>query len=430
MPAKWLLSGYFTDRMNPLFPDVGVIGLVPDSWGLSVWQPRHHVLTRLSRYFHVLWVDQALGWRDFWLPGADRPSADLNRAAVPENFEVYPSSRWTPEIYKPAPAASLLRFLRLREARKRLVRKGCKKILLYLWRPAFRYALDFSRADLVCYHIDDEYTFSDADLPIQADELEMLRRSDQVVVHSRELVRKKGSLNPNVVYVPNGVAFDLYASPQPEPEELRQLPHPRVGYVGVIKKHLDLRLLLEVASRHPEMGFIFVGPFGGLGGAADLVTALKQLPNVRFFGRKPVAQLPAYMQHVDICMLPYLRNDYTRYIFPMKLHEYLATGRPVIGTPIPALEQFAGAISLAGTADEWSAALAENCLPAALSERQVLERRRIARNYDWNVLVSTIAMELCRHLGPGYVSQMKTDLYHRAAPDGGSSRITRLVTAK
>ena len=388
--------------MTPLFPDVGIIGLVPDYWGLSVWQPRHHVLTRLSRYFQVLWVDPALGWRDFWLPGKPQPKGDLNGMAKPPGFSVYPSTRWTPGVFRPEFAASALRRLRLHEARQRLKRLGCKKIILYIWRPEFRHALDEVDADVVCYHIDDEYTFSDSDLAIPPEELDLLIQSDCVIVHSRELANKKGFLNPNMSLVPNGVDFEMYSAAHPEPDDMKNIPHPRAGYVGVIKKQLDLQLLLDLAGRHSELSFVCVGPYGQLGDGVPLVDAMKRLPNVHFLGRKPIAQLPAYMRHLDVCLLPYVRNDYTRYIFPMKLHEYLATGRPVIGTPIASLQEFGQVIQLATSREEWSAALARATSPEAMAAPRVRERKALAREYDWNLLVANIASGLCSHLGATY----------------------------
>jgi hypothetical protein len=106
-------------------------------------------------------------------------------------------------------------------------------------------------------------------------------------------------------------------------------------------------------------------------------------------------------------MLCYAVNDYTKFIYPLKLHEYLASGRPVVGSPIRSLLEFAQIIRLARTIDEWSQALHEALTPAASSVSQVEVRRSIARQHDWNRHVELITHALCDRLGPEYVERFE-----------------------
>ena len=152
---------------------------------------------------------------------------------------------------------------------------------------------------------------------------------------------------------------------------------------------------------------MFVGPQIGLDGHATLLQKLSHMPNVYFLGSKPVRMLPAYTQHLDVCMLCYEMNDYTKFIYPLKLHEYLASGRPVVGSPIRSLLEFAQIIRLARTTDEWSQALHDSLAPAASSVSQVEARRSVASQYDWNRLVELIAHALCDRLGPEYLERFE-----------------------
>jgi glycosyltransferase involved in cell wall biosynthesis len=158
---------------------------------------------------------------------------------------------------------------------------------------------------------------------------------------------------------------------------------------------------------HPQWSFALIGPEGNLGEDAALVKQLSQLPNVYFFGRKPVSALPAYIQHMDVCMMCYKVNDYTKYIYPLKLHEYLASGRPVVGSPIPVVQEFAHVIRIARTTDEWSQALKDSLAPESSSAAQVEARRSVARRYDWNKLAKTMAYTLCDRLGSSYLERFK-----------------------
>jgi hypothetical protein len=198
----------------PLVPDVGVLALVPDTWG-GPWQPRHHVLTRLANVFPVVWVNPAPYWRSL-LPGTPSDDWDFDfDGATPPGFRTYTPAAWLPEVYRPPVLARWMRRELLRRARRMLARHGCRKTVLYLWRPEHARALDLVEHDLTCYHIDDEYTFSPIEQPLAAPEAALIRRVDQVFIHSQGLLDKKGHLNPRTRFVPNGVDYDRYTNALP-----------------------------------------------------------------------------------------------------------------------------------------------------------------------------------------------------------------------
>jgi glycosyltransferase involved in cell wall biosynthesis len=385
----------------PLFPDIGVVAFVPEKWG-GPWLSRHQVLTRLSRYFHVVWAEPAKRWREL-LPGSHNPVNPSNGSETfPEGFLLYQPGRWLPWFGRPAWLDSWTAAERGRRAAELLRQRGCKTIIFYLWRPYFDRVLESSSYDLSCYHIVDEYSFSPTELPLTDREIQLIKRVDQVFIHSPALLERKGHFNPHTQFVPNGVNYRAFATQQEEPADLRKIPHPRIGYIGVIKGQLDIGLLLGLATRHVEWSFVFVGPKNKLGMDAILVDELSKLPNVHFLGHKPIEIACAYPQHLDVCLLPYKANDYTKYIYPLKLHEYLAGGRPIVGTPIRSLLDFSHVVKLASTQEEWSRALEESLTPDAVSIDQIEKRRSIAKQVDWEALVHTIAGSLCNRIGPFY----------------------------
>ena len=387
-------------RKAPALPDIGIVAFVPEEWG-GLWMPRHQVLTRLAKYFHVVWVDRARGWREYWLPGLSAIAPYVDDAVCPPGFIRYRSGRWLPGLSRPASLGAWIAAKRVRSAKALLHRQGCHTTVFYIWRPAFAHVLDDATCDLSCYHIDDEYSFSTTEQPLDQVEVELIRRVDQVFIHSPALLEKK-QLNPHTLYVPNGVDYASFAAPHNEPADMQHIPHPRIGYIGNIKTQLDLRLLYELASQHPEWSWVLVGPKGRLGADAQFVEQLAAMRNVYFLGHKSVDLVSAYPQHLDVCLLPYKVNDYTNYIYPLKLHEYLAAGKPIVGTPIRSLLDFAHVIKLASTRDEWSRALTESLAPGAISIDQIEKRRSIARQFDWGTLVHDIARSMCNRLGPPY----------------------------
>jgi glycosyltransferase involved in cell wall biosynthesis len=383
---------------------VGVIALVPDQWD-SVWMPRQQILTRLAHYFDVVWVNPPKHWRQYWTPAGPSFLERQEFAQVAPQFTVMTPGKLRPRFY----SSNLLRrftFSRtLADARRYLHRRGARRILLHLWRYDFLEALDLVPHDISCYHIDDEYSFSTVDLPNPPLEVQLLRRADQVIVHSARLLAKKGGINPHTILVPNGVDYAAFATPQAEPPDLASVPRPRIGYVGVIKKQLDLPLLVRIAHTRPDWSLVMVGPIGHVSGKEQVLADLRALPNVHFLGTKRLDALPGYVQHMDVCLMCYDINDYTKYIYPLKLHEYLATGRPSVASPIDAVLDHADVVMIAGTAEQWLAGIASSLAPSASGQAEVARRQARARLYDWGALAKQVATLMLERLESHHTSQ-------------------------
>jgi len=395
----------------PCMPDVGITAIVPDEWG-GPWESRHQVLTRLAKYFNVVWVNPVGWWNEAWFGTRSDKSLSSQTRDLPYGFSVFEKSYFFPSFGKPwIDYAS--EYGRLAVARNTLRKRGSKAHVLYIWRDSFFSAMDRGRYDVSCYHIDDEYTFSAVDLPIRPREENLIKRVDQVFISSPALMAKKGHLNSQTARIPNGVSVREYITPKNEPEDMEGIPHPRIGYVGIIKRQLNIDVLLEVAIRHPEYSFVFVGPKrSDLRSDGKKWEKLESLSNAYFVGGKLVSELPAYTQHMDVCMLCYSVNDYTKYIYPLKLHEYLAAGRPIVGAPLESLKAFAEHIHFAVSADEWEAGIRLALSDSSRSNEMVEARKNIAREHDWDVLVHKIAHKICASLGPSYVARLSEAANH------------------
>jgi glycosyltransferase involved in cell wall biosynthesis len=374
--------------------------MVSDPWSAQ-WETRNHVLLRLARYFHVVWVNPAREWREI-LRGPRLPASPVPEADNVPSFRVYEPEPWLPKVYRPRWLAASTARRRVQNARSILARAGCRKLILYLWKPRFAPAMRVGYFDLSCYHIDDEYSFSPVELPTSEEEMNLLRSVDQVFIHSPASLEKKGWINPHTVLVPNGVDYHAFSSVVAEPPDLQPIPHPRIGYTGYLKEQLDWGLLLELATRHPAWSFVFVGGERPGPSLAEQMEPLRTRPNVYFLGAKTTREMAAYPQHFDVCIMPYRADGYTKFIYPLKLHEYLASGCPVVSTHIRSSEEFSDVVSLARDSDEWSSALAQ----ALRAEANTIERRAtrqgVARRHEWEVIVSRIAQTLAQRLGPEY----------------------------
>ena len=130
------------------------------------------------------------------------------------------------------------------------------------------------------------------------------------------------------------------------PAALEPLQRPRLLFMGAIDAYkLDLDLLLQLALRNPDWAFVLIGPVGECDPSTH-VGDLEACPNVHFVGPVAYRELPCWLAHVDLGLLPLQVNGYTRHMFPMKFFEYLASGLPVVATAIPALESHADVAAL------------------------------------------------------------------------------------
>lgn len=177
---------------RPYFPDVGVIAFVPDEWEIP-WQLRHQVLSRLAQYFYVVWFIPSLWWREWWQRAAPR-NEDIGNGPPPTpSLTIYRPEKYLPAVGRPQPLGRWLRRQRLRRAQRTLRTRGCSKTILYFWRPQYAPALDLIDYHLSCYHIDDEYTFSEVERPLDEREARLISHVDQVFIHSPALLEKKAS---------------------------------------------------------------------------------------------------------------------------------------------------------------------------------------------------------------------------------------------
>lgn len=163
-------------------------------------------------------------------------------------------------------------------------------------------------------------------------ERELFERADVVFTGGYSLYEAKRRLHPSVHAFPSSIDvahFERARRPQLEPDDQRHLARPRVGYFGVIDERIDLDLLAAIADARAQWEIVMVGPVVKIDAAR-----LPRRANIHYLGGKPYRELPRYIAGWDVAIMPFARNDATRYISPTKTPEYLAAGKPVVSTSI------------------------------------------------------------------------------------------------
>ena len=377
---------------------LGFIALASHDWN-DQWLGRQQVMSRIAKRFHVVWSGPAHEWRE--IPGRLRsgPATEQPVAGLPM-LHAYRPEAYLPQLYRPRALAKFLLQNRLKHARSILEANGCTRVLLSIWNPQFANVLPLVEHDMSMYHINDEYSYSPVDLPISEEERVLMADADEVFIHSPAIMAKKGKYCSSATLTPNGVDFDAFANARPLPDALAAIKGPRIGYSGFLKIQLNWELLFDVAQQNPQWSFVFVGKPLDQPGLGDALTRIDALPNVHLLGGKSSVELSAYPQHFDVCMLPYRVDDYTKYIDPLKLGEYMASGRPAVGTPILPLHDVSGLIALADTPEAWRHAIEALLEPAANTAAERARRQSWARTRTWDAIVETILNKVEQHLGP------------------------------
>jgi hypothetical protein len=222
---------------------------------------------------------------------------------------------------------------------------------------------------------------------IDQEEQHLLREADAVVVTSEPLLQLKGARARRVLLSENAVDYEHFNTPRRIPEWLDRLPRPRLGYVGALSDYkVDLSLLASLGERNPDWHIVLVGTIGE-GDPDTSLTLLRGLPNVHILGPEPYSMVPGVLHGFDVCLLPNRLNRYTTAMFPMKFFEYCASGKPIVGTPLPSLRRYWGSCYLGSDIDGFERAIREAlCEDASKAEA----RKSLAREHDWGQRVERI----------------------------------------
>jgi glycosyltransferase involved in cell wall biosynthesis len=211
-----------------------------------------------------------------------------------------------------------------------------------------------------CIEHDEHFVSSESGKrKVRALEERLCRKADVVFVMNPQLHHLKGQWNPRTVVVPSGAKiahFSKAADPRtPIAEELAALPRPIVGYFGQVDRwKIDFDLLIYLTQRHPDWSLVFVGPVAPEVRGDARLTPLR---NVYFFGRQPYERIPSFLKGFDVCTMPFTPSENIELSSPLKLYEYLATGKPIVSVPFPAVEEFSEYVSIARSSEAFAVAV-------------------------------------------------------------------------
>ncbi len=245
---------------------------------------------------------------------------------------------------------------------------------LWLYTPMAWPLAEDLRPRVTVYDCMDELSaFQSAPPELLERERQLLLAADVVFTGGPSLYKAKKDRHPNAYCFSSSVDaahFGKAKSGVAEPAAQAALSHPRLGFFGVLDERFDRDLLAAVAAARPDYQFVLVGPVVKVDPAQ-----MPQAANIHYFGQQSYADLPAYLGGWDVALLPFARNDSTKFISPTKTLEYMAAGKPIVSTPITDVaEPYGDMVALASTAEEFAAAC-----DRALAETSAEKAARLAK---------------------------------------------------
>ena len=324
-------------------------------WGF-VWQRPQHLMSRCAESHRVFFIEE---------PVSSTSGAHLDTRTEDGVVIVVPH---LPEL-SPAEASSIQAVL----VQELLRSERVEDYVLWFYTPMAVGLTEALVPRAVVYDCMDELSaFAGAPPEMRSAEAQLLKKADVVFAGGPSLYEAKRHLHPRVHLFPSTVDVSHFAQARKhlaEPPELAGIPHPRLGFIGVIDERLDIELVAALATRRPDWQLVLVGPVVKIDEAV-----LPRGPNIHYLGAKQYADLPVYLAACDVALMPFALNDATRFISPTKTPEYLAAGLPVVSTPIADVVQSYGEDGLVRIASNASG-FVRACDEAMREDRAAAQRR-------------------------------------------------------
>ena len=346
----------------------------------------HHIARRLASRVNLLYVDS---------PGMRAPRGsrrDLKRIWNKLAQALRPAQYVEPGLWlctipqlpwRGLPGIQWLNHRFGSWALKRAMRlASIQRPVLWFVAPHPAFMLDRIDHDVAIYYcVDDHAAHPGVDVKrMQAFDLMLTQRASHVFVAPPTLVEAKRRVNPATTFSPHGVDVQMFAQAQAEativPPVAAALGHPVIGYFGLIAPWTDIELIEWVAQQRPDWQFLLVGL------SSTDVTGLKRLKNVTFVGQQPYESLPRWAKAFDVAIIPYRQNQQVQNANPLKLREYLATGKPVVAVPTAEVEKFRDVLEIEPEREGFLAAIERSLATDSPDRRSA--RMAAVRDMSWD----------------------------------------------
>ena len=366
-----------------------------EDWG-GLPSSTQHLIGHLMKDHRVIWIN-SIGMR------SPRPSWQDFKRLFQKLGNILSSSRQAQPDNEPAPfiinpkvlpfhhcklVRQINKRLLLKDINKAIAQQGFDHIILWISLPTAVDMVGSLNEQASIYYCGDDFAGLDGvdHATVAPMERELAQKVDLILVVSKILARK--FTNPNTIILPHGVDYRLFSTPAQRPADLPE-DGPIAGFYGSISPWLDIDLLAQSAIAMPSWQFVFIGDI-----KTD-ISSLQALPNVHFLGPRPHHQLPSYVQHWNVAMLPFRNNRQIEACNPLKLREYLASGTPIAATAFPAVREYDTLVAIQSHREPFSRVI----LRAEQQQQAKNLRQETVASESWQHRAAELGT-LINHLSP------------------------------
>ena len=351
-----------------------------------VWQRPQHLLSRMAKRFPVIFIEEPV-------PCENGQAAHWRLEQPMQNVLVC-----TPHTPVADPGFHANQLPELEVLLDDLFKnESLRNVLVWLYTPLALPLAKRLKPRIMVYDVMDELSaFKNAPAELLEREAEAYRHADVVFTGGPSLYHAKCSRHHNVHCFPSSVDaahFGKARNLSLDHDSQTGLARPRLGFYGVIDERIDLPLLDQMAREQPGWQLIMVGPVIKID-----PSDLPHHPNLHYFGQKAYEDLPAFLAGWDVCLLPFARNESTKFISPTKTLEYMAAEKPIVSTPITDVAQpYGDIVHLGDTAADFIAAC-DRALNGGEGEfsRQLGKMRKVLLSTSWDTTVKAMLNEITR----------------------------------
>lgn len=367
-----------------------IVCFAGEDWWYHHPHSKNHLLKRFARHNRVLFVNSIT----MGLPSVGNPDFFMK---IRRKFRSYlrwlrrvPEGLWvmTPinvPFYGSSAVRVLNRLLLTIQLRLVMLLLNLRNPIVWVAIPTAADIVNALGSKLLVYQVSDKYDFNE-DSALSHDIIRSmdarLKKSAAAVMYSGRRLYEEAEPRHRY-FLEQAVDFERFASlPPGTPEDIAAIPRPVLGYVGAADFYtMDVPLIEYVARQRPNWHWVFIG-------AKSNVVKLSA-PNIHFLGIKPYSELPRYYNHIDVCVLPWVQhNTFTNYGSAIKVREYLATGKPVVISPLYEYLHTPG-LKIYRSPDEFISLVEKALAHDTALERQV--RQKAVRHCTWDIRAREVA---------------------------------------
>ena len=362
-----------------------------DPWN-NYWQTRHHIAYRLAaRGWLVSYTRNIFQRWDIGHEAWEKSTWFLKRERI-DGIDFYWPGRLHTTLVTSRSWAMYLRRRQINRMRGDIASTQNCRPIVYVFHPSFADYLELFDGCKVIYHADDTFSAMPGwGNQLAQQERSLVQRADIIIASSPLMGGALPLTEPKpVTIIPNGADSQAFsnAGGEPAPKILSAIPTPRIGYIGTINDKVDLPLLANIATARPDWHWCIAGNVVPLKyfrtDNMDALARCRSLDNVHFLGAYPTDQLPALVNHMNVNTLIYRTsgNGWWKNVSPLKLHEYLATGLPVVSADVSSVREFSAVVDVVNSQQAWIEALDRAI--SGLGRGSSTSRRKVAMENDWN----------------------------------------------